>query len=106
MKGDCEAEVTVDTVKEWGKGFESLRENVGGRFFRHDLRGRANGCVHCLLGRIERKNGWQMAEYLGDATPHPFSVFSTVPCGMPTVSATNFFAMLMLIYCVRAKGAF
>ena len=22
-----------------------------------------------LLGRVERKNGWQLAEYAGDATP-------------------------------------
>jgi SRSO17 transposase len=26
--------------------------------------------VQGLLGRIDRKNGWQLAEYLGDKTPH------------------------------------
>jgi len=23
-----------------------------------------------LLGPVQRKNGWQLAEYVGDATPH------------------------------------
>jgi SRSO17 transposase len=31
---------------------------------------RAKRYVRGLLGRVERKNGWQLAEYLGDATPH------------------------------------
>lgn len=71
MKHSCKAEVRVDSVAEWGKDFDSLWERVGACFFRHDLRSRAKGYVRGLLGRIERKNGWQMAEYLGDATPHP-----------------------------------
>lgn len=71
MAHNSEAEVSVDSVGEWGKDFEFLWEQVGACFFRHDLRGRAKGYVRGLLGRIERKNGWQMAEYLGDATPHP-----------------------------------
>ena len=63
--------VCVGLVKKWGADFEKLWEAVGSCFFRHDLRSRAKGYVHGLLGRVERKNGWQMAEYLGDATPHP-----------------------------------
>lgn len=63
--------VGIESVKEWAADFEKLWETVGGCFFRHDLRGRAKGYVRGLLGRVERKNGWQMAEYLGDATPHP-----------------------------------
>ncbi len=55
----------VDSVAEWGKDFESLWERVGACFFRHDLRDRAKGYVRGLLGRIDRKNGWQMAEYPG-----------------------------------------
>lgn len=30
----------------------------------------AEGYVQGLLDRMERKNGWQLAEYLGDETPH------------------------------------
>ena len=63
--------VCIELVKEWGCEFEELWKSVGVCFFRHDLRGRAEGYVRGLLGRIERKNGWQLAEYLGDATPHP-----------------------------------
>ncbi|NIA21729.1 MAG: hypothetical protein GWP05_07145 [Anaerolineaceae bacterium] len=32
--------------------------------------GELQGYVHGLLGRLDRKNMWQLAEYLGDATPH------------------------------------
>lgn len=59
-----------DAVKQWANDFESLWERVGTCFFRHDLRTRAKRYVQGLLGRMERKNGWQLAEYLGDATPH------------------------------------
>jgi hypothetical protein len=61
----------IESVKGWAVDFEKLWESVGGCFFRHDLRCRAKRYVCGLLGRVERKNGWQMAEYLGDATPHP-----------------------------------
>lgn len=70
MKHIFEAEVGVESVGEWSSDFDSLWEVVGACFFRHDLRSRAKGYVRGLLGRIERKNGWQMAEYLGDVTPH------------------------------------
>ena len=63
--------VCIESVESWGCEFEELWKSVGVCFFRHDLRGRAQGYVRGLLGRMERKNGWQMAEYLGDVTPHP-----------------------------------
>jgi len=62
---------SIESFKGWSADFERLWERVGGCFFRHDLRGHAKGYVHGLLGQMERKNGWQMAEYLGNATPHP-----------------------------------
>jgi len=71
MMSEKRVRAGIDSVKEWAVDFEKLWEVVGSRFFRHDLRSRAKGYVHGLLGRMERKNGWQMAEYLGNATPHP-----------------------------------
>ena len=58
------------TVEGWAADFGGLMERVGPCFARRDLRARAGGYVRGLLGRVDRKNGWQVAEYLGDATPH------------------------------------
>lgn len=57
-------------VEAWANDFDSLWQQAGRCFRRHDLRRRAQRYVQGLLGRMERKNGWQMAEYLGDETPH------------------------------------
>ena len=57
-------------VERWGRDFEGLLARVGPCFGRHDLRSRAGGYVRGLLGRVDRKNGWQVAEYLGDAKPY------------------------------------
>ena len=58
------------TVGGWAADFDGLLERVGPCFARRDLRSRAGGYVRGLLGRVERKNGWQVAEYLGDETPY------------------------------------
>src|SRR5215207_11372027 len=57
-------------VERWSEDFGSLLDRVGPCFGRHDLRARAGGYVRGLLGRVERKNGWQVAEYLGDEKPY------------------------------------
>jgi SRSO17 transposase len=59
---------------KWPARFGRLAERIGPRFGprfgRRDLRRRAEGYLRGLLGRAERKNGWQLAEAVGDATPH------------------------------------
>ena len=62
--------VQESRVHKWADEFEVLWQQTGRCFHRHDLRHRAEGYVQGLLGRIDRKNGWQLAEYLGDETPH------------------------------------
>jgi len=62
--------VKLSQVQGWAEEFDDLWRQAGGCFRRHDLRRRAEGYVQGLLGRMERKNGWQLAEYLGDETPH------------------------------------
>jgi SRSO17 transposase len=57
-------------VEGWAADFDLLMGRVGPCFSRHDLRGRAGGYVRGLLGRVERKNGWQVAEHLGDDNPY------------------------------------
>ena len=39
------------------------------RFSRSESRQRVLAYLQGLLGSVERKNGWQLAEYAGDATP-------------------------------------
>ena len=65
-------------VQGWTRPFEALCERIGGHFSRQDFRRRAEGYLHGLLGPMDRKNGWQLAEYVGDATPHGIIALRTV----------------------------
>ena len=58
------------TVQGWVYHFEPLIGRIGSCFGRHDLRRRAAAYVRGLLGPVRRKNVWQLAEHVGDATPH------------------------------------
>lgn len=57
-------------VRGWEAHFERLIEDIGICFRRCDLRRRASSYVRGLLGPVQRKNRWQLAEHVGDATPH------------------------------------
>jgi SRSO17 transposase len=52
--------------------FRELTRRIASRFVRKDLEHRARGYLRGLLERVERKNSWQLAEAVGDATPHGF----------------------------------
>jgi SRSO17 transposase len=54
----------------WNSRFRHLLSRLEPRFRRKDLRLRAEGFLRGLTGRVERKNSWQLAEVIGDATPH------------------------------------
>ena len=53
----------------WAKGIEEVHRRIGSRFYRSEPRRRALAYMKGLLSPIERKNGWQLAEQAGDATP-------------------------------------
>jgi len=57
------------SVGQWADAFEAMWEGAGACFFRRDLRENAGSYVRGLLGKVKRKNGWQMAEYMGLPTP-------------------------------------
>ena len=63
----CGAE--VGEVGRWAQGIEQVHERIAGRFWRPKPRRRALDYLKGLLSRVERKNGWQLAEQAGDATP-------------------------------------
>ena len=52
------------------KGIEGVHECIAGRFRRPEPRRRALDYLRGLLSPVERKNGWQLAEQAGDATPY------------------------------------
>jgi SRSO17 transposase len=56
-------------VERWAEEVEAVAERIGSRFARSEPRRRAIGYLRGLLGDAERKNGWQLAEHLGEATP-------------------------------------
>src|SRR5262245_17447583 len=60
---------TRRAVQRWADEVEVVGERIGRHFARSEPRRRALGYVRGLLSATERKNGWQLAEYLGDTTP-------------------------------------
>ena len=63
---------TVDRamVRSWSGQLDALGERIAPRFARSEVRGRAQAYLRGLLGSVERKNSWQLAEVAGDATPY------------------------------------
>jgi SRSO17 transposase len=60
---------TRQAVRRWAEEVEVVGERIGRHFVRSEPRRRALGYLRGLLSDTERKNGWQLAEYLGEATP-------------------------------------
>jgi SRSO17 transposase len=53
----------------WSKALGELHRRIGHRFCRSEARERVKRYLVGLLGRVERKNGWQMAEAIGERDP-------------------------------------
>lgn len=60
---------TTQRVMGWATELDTVGERIGRRFARSEPRSRAVGYIRGLLSETERKNGWQLAEHLGDSTP-------------------------------------
>jgi SRSO17 transposase len=60
---------TAKQVTGWADELTAVGERIGPRFARSEPRRRAAGYIRGLLSTTERKNGWQLAEHLGDPTP-------------------------------------
>ncbi len=69
--GWCELVVgsEYDGVLGWRAELAELQERLGELFGRADARRQANLDLEGLLSAVERKNGWQLAEQIGDARP-------------------------------------
>jgi SRSO17 transposase len=56
-------------IARWSEAWAELYARIGRRFARAEARERAGRYLAGLLGRVERKNGWQIAEAIGEAGP-------------------------------------
>ena len=61
--------VELATFGRWSEALEELHGRIAHRFARSEARERAKRYLLGLLGRIERKNGWQLAEAMGEPDP-------------------------------------
>ena len=59
----------IGTVRNWQKELEALHGRIAPRFRRSEPRRRALGYLKGLLSAAQRKNGWQLAEQMGEARP-------------------------------------
>ena len=69
------ADGAIDTGEEraiiagWRAGLDGLHARIAGRFKRAEVRERARRYLVGLLDRVDRKNGWQLAEQAGEGGP-------------------------------------
>ena len=56
-------------IGRWSEGLEELYQRIAGRFARSEARERVKRYFVGLLARIERKNGWRLAETIGENDP-------------------------------------
>src|SRR3954453_2114358 len=61
--------VTQTDVQAWADGLDGVVDRIAPRFGRPEPRRRARAYRRGLLAPGGRKNGWQLAEAVGDATP-------------------------------------
>jgi len=65
-----ECPVSPELATIWAAGLEEVAQRIGARFARSEPRRRAVAYLQGLLSPVERKNGWQLAEQAGDASPY------------------------------------
>ena len=62
-------EVGLAEVEGWAAELAAVHARIAPRFARSEPRRRALAYLQGLLAGVERKNGWQLAEHAGEATP-------------------------------------
>src|SRR6266699_1035961 len=60
----------LSLISQGAQALADLSLRIGRRFGRAEVRNRVSRYLHGLLSSVERKNGWQMAEELGDPNAH------------------------------------
>lgn len=56
-------------MQRWASELEAVSLRIADWFSRRDLRAHSGRYLQGLISRVEWKNGWQLAEELGEQTP-------------------------------------
>src|SRR3712207_389265 len=59
----------VAEVADWAAGLDEVHRRIAGVFARAEPRARVLAYLRGLLGQLERKNGWTLAEAAGEVSP-------------------------------------
>jgi hypothetical protein len=59
----------IPDVDSWGAELRILHQRISTHFHRQEPRERTLAYLQGLLATIPRKNGWQLAEQVGEMTP-------------------------------------
>ena len=62
-------DVERPNAEQWAEEIAAVGKRIGRHFVRSEPRQRAVHYLRGLLGDAQRKNGWQLAEQIGDTTP-------------------------------------
>ncbi len=65
----------AEDVRKWRDELDGVSDRISPRFVRPEVRQRAQIYLELLLANVPRKNGWQLAEHAGDATPRNIQHF-------------------------------
>lgn len=60
---------SIEDLRSWADHLEEVQERLAPYFERAEPRQRAMAYLRGLMSITERKNGWQLAEVAGEATP-------------------------------------
>ena len=61
--------VESSAIGRWSEALGELHRRIGHRFARSEARERVSRYLFGLLGQVGRKNGWQLAEAIGETDP-------------------------------------
>jgi SRSO17 transposase len=61
--------MTLEELEQWQEEFEQFHARFADLFERSESREQAKKYLRGLLAQVERKNGWQVAEVVGDRVP-------------------------------------
>ena len=72
--------VTVEQVQGWDEEFQEFFLRFSRRFGRVETRWQARKYLRALMAPLERRNGWTLAEQVGDGTPDSMQALLCSPC--------------------------
>src|SRR4051794_21029462 len=61
--------IGLTAIERWSEAWADLHGRIAHRFARAEARDRAGRYLAGLLEPVQRKNGWQLAEAIGEAGP-------------------------------------